>query len=311
MTVANNVVSLAAPNVVVVNSSPFAVAAPRPPPTPVAFAIGSQSFSVLPSGNGIVVGGTQTIAAGSVATISGQRVSLAPSGIIVLGTSSFAIPQPPPQVTPAAAFTVGSDGFTILPSSNAGLVIGGQTIRPGGSAITVSGQEISLEPSGFVVVGSSTIAIPQQQQPTPVPAPGSVFAIGSDSFTVLAATAGAPAEILAGGATVAAGGAAATVDGMEVSLGASELIVGSRTEVWSLGGGATGAGGANPTQTPDVASLLLAGVGSVGGTLVVAASSSSLPTATLLAAGEATGQGGGLSFRFLGTCFAMLVWCLG
>ena len=112
--------------------------------------------------------GTQTLAPGGTAiTISGNTISLASASagaspyVVVDGTSTSFLPV----ITPAPVrsfsagelLTIGSSVYTA--GSNSEFVVGTQTLEPG-SAITVSGTVVSLDPAATeAVVGTSTEGI--------------------------------------------------------------------------------------------------------------------------------------------------------
>jgi hypothetical protein len=94
------------------------------------------------------VGPSQTLVAGGQSiVVSGTTYSLVSSGnaIVVNGHTST-------LSSGAQVIAIGSQTFTYNPSASSVLVINGQTLVPGGSAITVSGETISLPASGTNVV---------------------------------------------------------------------------------------------------------------------------------------------------------------
>ncbi|OJD30182.1 uncharacterized protein BKCO1_6500043 [Diplodia corticola] len=113
-------------------------------------------------------------------------------------------------------------------------VIGGQTLSPGGQAVTVDGTVLSLAPSATAVVingqesslaGGSTT---EGQGPAEIGKPP-IVTVGSVAYTANAAT----QYYLAPGQTLTAGGVA-TVDGTVVSLGpsASYVVVDGATQTF-------------------------------------------------------------------------------
>ena len=104
-------------------------------------------------------------------------------------------------------------GHTVVPNPT-GMVIAGSSVFPGGSAITVSNTPISLDPAGFLLVGSSSFSLP----------PSSIFTVGAHTFTA------APTGFVLNGATISPGAAAKWVDSTRVSLGLSGVLaIGSST----------------------------------------------------------------------------------
>ncbi|KAH7412286.1 hypothetical protein DE146DRAFT_602989 [Phaeosphaeria sp. MPI-PUGE-AT-0046c] len=130
-----------------------------------------------------------------------------------------------PQPTEVTVGTIGTVPVVIGPSSV--VVIGSQTLQPGGPAVIVGGvTPVSLVPSAtaLVVGGSTTLQLPQVSN-DPVPPP--LLTIGSSTLTPNAAT----QFFIAPGQTLTPGGTA-TVDGTLVSLApaASFVVVGGTTQ---------------------------------------------------------------------------------
>ncbi|KAJ5029889.1 hypothetical protein PSV08DRAFT_385118 [Bipolaris maydis] len=130
------------------------------------------------------------------------------------------------QVRGPASVTVGSIGtnpIIIGPSSK--VVVGSQTLQPGGSAINVGGTPVSLAPSPTAIfVGDKTSQLPQI---FPSPAPP-VLTVGPSTLTPNAAT----QFFITPGQTLTPGGVA-TVDGTIVSLApsASFVVIGGSTQI--------------------------------------------------------------------------------
>ena len=161
--------------------------------------VGGQAITVLGT-SALVVGGTTEKAL----TAGGVTVSLAPSGILVVGTQTVALQQP-------NVYTVAGQTFTAAPSA---VVVDGTSLLPGGAGITVSGTPISLEPSGTLLIGSSAIALP-----TALP---NVYTVGGQIVTA------APSAVVVDGTTLVPGGAGITVSGTPISLEPSgTLLIGS------------------------------------------------------------------------------------
>ncbi|KAL9056198.1 MAG: hypothetical protein Q9162_003077 [Coniocarpon cinnabarinum] len=115
--------------------------------------IGSQTITPNAQGQYIIDG--QTLTNGEVTIISGTRVSMAAGGeSAIVGTStemlqaSVALAGSPITIAPGEVFTMNAAGS---------YVFNGQTLTPGGSAVTVDGATISLGASGrYVVVNGRT-----------------------------------------------------------------------------------------------------------------------------------------------------------
>lgn len=109
---------------------------------PVRVTVGSQTFTADSPSRFVI--GTQTLEAGGPAiTHDGHTLSLGSSASnIIIDSSTVSVGR-----LPVIAFTL----------EDAPVLIGSQTLTPGGPAITVSGTRVSLEPSASnVVIGTST-----------------------------------------------------------------------------------------------------------------------------------------------------------
>lgn len=180
-----------------------------PPPAPDTLTIAGHT--VVPNPAGMDVAGSSILPGGSAVTISNTPVSLDPSGILVVGSSSFSL-------SPQSVFTIGNQFFTANPT---GFILNGATISPGGAAQTLDGTVVSLGQSGALAIGSSTISLPT---PSFTPSAISAFSIDGQTFTPN------PTTFSIAGTTISAGGPAVTVDGTIISLQPSgTLIVGSST----------------------------------------------------------------------------------
>ncbi|KAL9087855.1 MAG: hypothetical protein Q9165_006417 [Trypethelium subeluteriae] len=205
-----------------VNVAPAAVPAAATP-APAAATIGSQVVSADPVDPGaVVVGGSQTLQQGQVATIGNTPVSVAPEGVVVAGgaggSSTIAL-QPAQSPTPVAVATIG--GQAVSATSGQPVAIGGTTLTPGGVPATVGGQIVSLGSQGLVV-GTSTAAYSSPGEGTTPEA--AAVTLGGSTYT---ASSGSPLVI--GSNTLSVGGPAATVSGQVVSLGSQGVVVGSST----------------------------------------------------------------------------------
>jgi hypothetical protein len=140
--------------------SPAATIAPLPAPAPIT--IGTQIVTANSQSQYLVAG--QTLAPGGApVTVAGSTISLAPSAtaLIVDGRTFPLVPFPAATVAPLripAPITVGTQVITA--NSQSQYLVSGQTLVPGGQAITVNGTPVSLGLSATnVVIGSSTIGL--------------------------------------------------------------------------------------------------------------------------------------------------------
>ena len=189
------------------------------PGKPLIITLGSQPITASIASQ-YAVGG-QTVTAGAAAiTISGTSISLAPSAdAVIVGSNTIAIPTTSGPTLPE--FTFG--GHAITANSVSQYIIGGQTLTPGGSPITVSRTAINLAPGASqVVVGGTTQIILQTYAPLPL------LMIGSQTFT-----ANSESQYVFGGESLITGGRAITISSTPISLahGASDVVIGGSTEI--------------------------------------------------------------------------------
>lgn len=195
----------------------------------------------------------QTLTPGGVVAVDGTVVSLAPSAsFVVIGGSTQILPTANPGSDPVPTerpqIIVGGSTFIAQPtrgvngipdtsndnpgnSNNLGpaptFVISGQTLAPGGSAITVSGTTLSLAPSGSVVLINgitSTLENVAAAQITPPP-----LTIGNEVFRPLPGTGSA---YIIGSMLLTPGGSVVT-DHTTISLspGGTALVINGQTSL--------------------------------------------------------------------------------
>ncbi|KAI4943338.1 hypothetical protein J4E91_009537 [Alternaria rosae] len=160
----------------------------------------------------------QTLALGAPAiTVSGTTISLAPSGTVLVvngASSTIRIPEMP-AITPPI-LTVGNNVFPAHDNPRNTFIIAGQTLVPGGSAITASGTTISLASSAsFVLVNGVTSVIPNPAAPT--------INVANHVFTPVSASPGI--SFVVGDEPLVAGGPAITFSGTTISLAPSASFV--------------------------------------------------------------------------------------
>jgi hypothetical protein len=220
------------------NNPPAAKPPTNPPPQPPLPAASPQS---KPNAQG---GSPAPAPAGQPAPPPGITITSHPIGPgSPAKNDNAATPAPQPTIT------VDSQPIAIPinpanPSSP--IVIGSQTLIPGGPAGIISGTPVSIAPSATaIIVGGSTIPVPVPVAGGPTPTGA---AITVDGQTITANPAGA---FVINGQTLVPGGPAITVAGTPVSLGpqGTDVVVGTSTE--GLGGlilNSLGASG-SPTNT--------------------------------------------------------------
>jgi hypothetical protein len=173
-----------------------------------------------------VVGGQTLAPGGQAITVGGTTLSLVPGGssVVVNGVTS-AVANPPAQLT-QPSITVGNAVLTPASGSGTTYIVAGQTLAPGGQAVTVSGTVLSLAPSaGFIVVNgvTSTLANNAAAQVTTAP----ILTVGNAIFTPLPGTG---TSYLVGSSTLTPGGVI-TVAGTTISLapGATAIVINGQT----------------------------------------------------------------------------------
>ena len=131
--------------------------------TSAALLAGNVAFTPLLGGLAVVGSSTLSLS-GPAITSSGSILSLASGGLVVGSTTyAFASPASNP-VTPAVtqevpittALDIGGQSFTANPSQ---FRINGMTVSAGGPGVTLNGTPVSLDRSGNLVLGTSTVPL--------------------------------------------------------------------------------------------------------------------------------------------------------
>ena len=182
-----------------------------------AFDVNGETFTANPTG--FTVAGSKVLPGGSAVVVSGTTLSLSPSGVLHSGGASISLESE--QAPAADVINVGGQTLTANPSGFQ--IDDGSSVLPGGTPVTVSGTEVSLDRSGQLHVGgtSSIHLVPFQAASTPA----GVFTVDGLTFTAEPSSA-----VAVDGVTFTPGGAAMTVEGERISLGlGASLAVGSTT----------------------------------------------------------------------------------
>ncbi|KAL9637608.1 MAG: hypothetical protein Q9164_002090, partial [Protoblastenia rupestris] len=221
ITIGGTSVSLAPSGTLVVGSSSINMSPQQTCPSQLAeFVVGGETFTAAPSASAIALAGTTITPGGPGVAISRNPISIAASGVLMIGAPS--IPFTSPAILPQpSVYTVGDQTFTANPTA---IPIPCTILTPGGPALTISGTPISLAPSGTLIIGTSSIHLPAPN--------ASIFTVGSQTFTVTDLSAVPTASI-----NLTPSGAAVTVDGTAVSLalggtlvnGGSSVVIPSKT----------------------------------------------------------------------------------
>ncbi|KAK4901293.1 hypothetical protein LTR27_001851 [Elasticomyces elasticus] len=202
------------------------------------YAVGSETLS--PGGPGI--------------TLSGTAIALqtdATATYLIVGSSTSTLSPPSISLTTPPVITVGS--AVITPNSLTEYVVGSQTLSPGGQGIMLSGTAISLASGATeILIGSSTLLL---SHPSLSPSMLPPITVGN-----VVVTANSQSQYIIGSQTLLQGGPPITVSGTAISMasGATEIIVGTQTEVATPGVGgyiwsALGSPG-TASSAPDAAS---------------------------------------------------------
>ena len=237
VTISNTFLSLGSSGIFVVGSSTMLLPTqPEPPSFPPsatkAMTVASQSF--IPNPSAFSIAGTTISAGGPAVTVSGTVISLGPSGALAIGSSTTNLLAPVGQTytTVAAGQKITLLNSNLNPAALSA-IIAGKTISAGGPAVTVDGTTISVQPTGALIVGSSTIPL--------LIAPQSTFSSDAtiDGFNVEVE----PSVAVVDGVTMTPGAAGVTISGKLVSLeiGGSTLDIGTdRFALPMSAGGAKG-----------------------------------------------------------------------
>ena len=183
--------------------------------------VGGQSIAADPSNSNNAIIGGQTLAPGQRTTVNGVPFSVGRGGVVVAGSSTISVPAAG-GATPNAIATVGSAPVRLDPATTNAIIIGGQTLKDGQSTI-IDNTPVAVS-SGHLIMGggsgnspASTIAIP-----TPSPLDSGVFSgIGGQPIVL------SSGHVMVGTTSLSLG--QTTIDGTVVSVGASQIIVGSST----------------------------------------------------------------------------------
>ena len=177
----------------------------------------------------------------------------------------------PILLPPQSIFTIDAQTFTANPTvlavagqiftaNPSAFFIAGTMISAGGPPITIKGTAISLDQSGALAIGSTTISL---TNPSPTPLATEAFTVAGQTFTPN------PSAFSIAGTTISADGPAVTIDGTVISLGQSgALAIGSSTsyiplQSYTLGEVCTVAG---QIFTPNPSAFSIAGtIMSAGG----------------------------------------------
>lgn len=123
---------------------------------PRVYTVGGLALTAESSG-AVLIGGTTIVPGGLGATISGKPISLAPSGVIAIGSSTYTLPVPTTRRDEIIVFTTA--GLVFTRKSTGQVIFNGTSISPGGPPISISGTQVSLNTQGRLVVGTSIVSL--------------------------------------------------------------------------------------------------------------------------------------------------------
>lgn len=226
VTIGGNAVSVAQAGTAVAIGNSI-VNIPNLPSTTVSFpliTIGGQA--VTANSQSVFIIDSQTLSPGGAPiTINGQVVSVGPGlNAFVVGSSTVSL-VPPAAPTPTPA-VITFAGTTLTANSESAFVISGQTLLPGGSALTLGPTVLSLAPAATaLVIDASTIPLLGPARPPPV-----LTLLGGSVITANSASA-----FIIGSQTILFGSPAVTISDTAYSLapGATEIVIGSSTVLLS------------------------------------------------------------------------------
>lgn len=255
-----------------------------------------------PASSGRVSIAGQTLdVGGSVISIASTPISLAPSGLLVIGSSPLDVPPLGATMTielgsspivNAAPFSIGDQTFTAQLVGSA-IVVDSQTLIVGGPAATLNGQHISAGSSGVVVgsgVSMTTVPLiegendPQDQS---LAGPQTVVTVGSELYTASTGPNGL-SMIAHDGSTVtlSAGSPSATIDGQVFSAVSGHIVVGSGSQASTIAIGPS----AEISNTVTIGSQIYTELPQTSGAYVLADQETTITIAPGEAAASINGQ---------------------
>lgn len=199
--------SLLGSTALLVDSSTIPLPVITAPPSPSAHSssvlidAAGESFTLASSGGGgvVIAPGITLSVGGAGATVSGTPYSLFTSAgmtFLIEGTSTLPLTPALASATPIPAPPLTIFGSTIAADSDGSYVFGGKTIKPDGSAVTISGTAVSL---GHVRSGEAEVLVVGSSTTTVLEATGNASA-ASTRITRASATSAAETSASASGA---------------------------------------------------------------------------------------------------------------
>ena len=123
------------------------------------YTIAGQTLTPDPSA--FVIAGITVLVGGPAATVDGTIISLQPSGILLIGSSTIPLLTTPPPTFSSSDIDIDIDGFDVKAASSSIVIVDGMTLTAGAAGITLSGgKAVSLEAGGATLdVGTGHFAL--------------------------------------------------------------------------------------------------------------------------------------------------------
>ena len=182
-----------------------------------------------------VAGATLTPGAPAI-TVSDKLISLGSSALVV-GTSTVLF-----QYQPTKPLITNVAGYPITAAPDA-VKLGGTTLHPGNSGVTLDGTLVSLDTASHLIVGSKTMTLTDAgarlgwlgDQSHSVISDPSITTVGGQAITA------APNAVAFAGTTLTPGASGKSINGTLISLNtAGQLVIGSETVPLETGSGGLG-----------------------------------------------------------------------
>ncbi|KAI9712026.1 MAG: hypothetical protein M1820_001735 [Bogoriella megaspora] len=204
--------------------------------------LGDATATQLESGTFAI--GSQTVRIGGApVTVSGTTYSLSPSGAVVVNGEMHSSLSADDQSSGITAVTIASQVIAASAIAGSALIMNGETLIPGGSAVTITAngriETVSL-PAYALSSSQAEIVVDGKTETLPLNA-ASTTEIDGAALT-LAPT--SVSELVVGGQTLVAGGSALVTNGVTVSEASNgdilEMSSGVTRTVGSVGSGGVG-----------------------------------------------------------------------
>lgn len=147
-----------------------------------ASAIIVAGYTAVLNPQGIVIGGSSLFPGGSLLILSNTPISLAASGVLLIGSSSTTLPA-------QSVFDIGCQTFA---DNSTGFLVSNAETSPSGPAQTVDDTIISLDQSGALAIGSMTLSLPTPTSDTSIDSTivvaGQTITLNPSAFSVAGTT---------------------------------------------------------------------------------------------------------------------------